>query len=179
MTYRRVAHVPPAGQVEAFDHIPLSRGMYALVDKADAELVAPFRWFVTKRRANWYAYRQIPGGRMEGMHQLLTGWALTDHINGDGLDNRRANLRQASHAQNSRNRRKESGTSSIYKGVTWNKKGRRWMARIRVASKFHHLGSFLVEADAARAYDAAAREHFGEFAALNFPLPGERGALAS
>jgi hypothetical protein len=120
------------------------------------------------------------------MHSLLTGWPRVDHANGDGLDNRRQNLRQATQQQNMRNSRKYRGGSSRYKGVCWKIRNQRWLAQIYVSEQDAsgvptkrklHLGTFTDQETAARAYDAAAREHFGEFACLNFPLPGERGAL--
>jgi hypothetical protein len=110
------------------------------------------------------------------MHQLITGWPLTDHINGNGLDNRRANLRPASAEENQRNQRKTHGTSR-YKGVCWFKATKRWHAQIRTGGKRHHLGFYTEEVEAALAYDAAARNLFGDFAAVNFPMPGERSAL--
>lgn len=109
------------------------------------------------------------------MHNLLTGWALVDHVNGDGLDNRRVNLRPATRSQNQGNRRKFLSTASQYKGVTpWAKDKARWIA---VCRRKKVLGVFNSEAEAALAYDAAARQEFGEYAALNFPGPGERSAL--
>ena len=97
-------------------------------------------------------------------------WLLVDHINHNGLDNRRANLRPASIKENSYNRRKiRRKTDSRYKGVcrTYDKK--RWRAHIWVENKVKHLGKFENEIVAAKSYDLAARKYHGEFAALNFP----------
>jgi hypothetical protein len=92
-----------------------------------------------------------------------------DHINGDTLDNRRANLRIATNSQNQANRiRLKSGTSSRYRGVTWNKASQKWQAGIKCNLKSTHLGLFESEEEAARAYDRAAREMFGSFARPNF-----------
>lgn len=94
-----------------------------------------------------------------------------DHINGDGLDNRRSNLRVCSHAENRRNSKKVSGRrklASHYKGVSHPSKNR-WTASITVMWKTLHIGSFKTEIEAARAYDEAARNHHGVFARLNFP----------
>lgn len=110
------------------------------------------------------------------MHMMLTGYARTDHRNGDGLDNRRANLRAATDQDNLRNMRKHRG-SSRFKGVCWHCNDRCWNVKIRLGGRAVNLGAFADEVAAALAYDAAAREYFGEFAALNFPLPGERSAL--
>jgi hypothetical protein len=73
--------------------------------------------------------------------------------------------------------RKSRGTSR-FKGVWWHAENAKWYAGVTIGGRRRWLGYHVDEADAARAYDTAARRHFGEFASLNFPLPGERGALA-
>lgn len=161
--------------------IPISRGMFTLVDDVDADSVRAFRWNAMPCQHLWYARRQrarAGGGQQAQMlHSFLTGWSLVDHINGDGLDNRRANLRQATVMQNARNRRKIFGLSA-YKGVARaDSISTPWRARITIAGSRLQLGNYANELDAARAYDAAARHHFGEFAALNFPAADERSAL--
>ena len=103
------------------------------------------------------------------MHKLITGYEQTDHINHDGLNNQRSNLRLATHAQNQRNQRPYLGRTSPYKGVHWFPSREKWRAQIVIANHERHIGLFGAEEDAARAYDAAAREHFGEYACLNFP----------
>lgn len=100
-----------------------------------------------------------------------------DHINGDGLDNRRCNLRLCTRAENGRNL-KPRGGSSKYKGVDWHKRARKWRVLIMVEGKRIYLGLFDNEVEAARAYDRAARDLHGEFARLNFPGPGEQSCLA-
>jgi hypothetical protein len=95
---------------------------------------------------------------------------LTDHINGDGLDNRRQNLRSCTHAQNFWNAQKQRQTcTSPYKGVTRRRNARLapWQAAIRIDGKSHYLGSFPSEWEAAMAYNQAATEYFGAFARLN------------
>ena len=89
-----------------------------------------------------------------------------DHINGDKRDNRLCNLREATNAQNHCNIGPITGR---YRGVHWIKPDRKWAAQIRVGGKNKHLGRFECEAEAAKAYDAAAVRHHGEFARLNFP----------
>ncbi|MBM0275132.1 AP2 domain-containing protein [Micromonospora tarensis] len=159
--------------------IPLTQGHVALVDDEDAELVLPFTWRAESRGEVLYAVRTVPAGSPVSryMHKLLTGYDRTDHANGNGLDNRRANLRRATHAQNASNMVAHRDSASRFKGVTWHAQRRRWTARIASAGRYLYLGLFDDDEAAARAYDERARELFGEFAAVNFPRPGERSAL--
>jgi hypothetical protein len=103
---------------------------------------------------------------------------FADHVNHNGLDNRKANLRPATHTQNVWHRRKFNGRTSggfklasrsKYKGVDWAHSMNRWRARILVNGKRIYLGSFNSELEAAKAYDLAAKKHHGQFATLNFP----------
>jgi hypothetical protein len=94
---------------------------------------------------------------------------LVDHRNSDSLDNRRTNLRLATHSQNQCNRRKRKNTSSRFRGVYFRKENRKWAAFISVAGKKIFLGYFDSETEAARVYDAAAKKYRGGFARLNFP----------
>jgi AP2 domain/HNH endonuclease len=157
-------------------HGRLADGKVALVDDADYDLVSQYRWRVWQRRkqrvAGPYAVTAVcTGGSVITlyMHKMLAPeWPLVDHINHDGLDNRRENLRPASRAQNARNARPH-GRTSLYKGVCWYKAGRQWEARIRHDGQRIYLGRFADETAAALAYDAAARRLFGEYAYLNFP----------
>jgi hypothetical protein len=153
--------------------IPLTQGLVAVVDVADYETVRPYLWCAARSGSRVYAVRHEYPRRM---HTVLIGATLVDHADGDGLNNQRSNLRVATHAENMRNRRKATTSRSIYKGLGPTPGGR-WRAFIRVNRKQLYLGTFATEADAALAYDDAARRHHGEYAALNFPSPGERSAL--
>lgn len=152
--------------------IPLSRGMVALVDDADVALVSGRKWHAVPSRTTVYAAHTTypPPRRIESMHRVILGLGPrhpeVDHINGNGLDNRRANLRQAEHRQNMGNMRPRSGGSSRYKGVCQKPNGR-WQAYITVDGKRRHLGYYADETAAAVAYDQAARAAFGEFARTN------------
>jgi hypothetical protein len=156
--------------------IPLTQGKVAIVDDSDFELVAKFRWsamkVVRKNRTIWYAIRTWCTGKDAGirlMHRLITEGKSreVDHVNGDGLDNRRLNLRSSGNGKNQRNQRKRIGCSSRFKGVAWDRHASRWAAYIMNRGKRFHLGLFRLEQDAADAYDAAAEQHFGEFALTN------------
>lgn len=149
--------------------IETTNGMVAVVDDADVGLVSSYRWFA-ERRPNGLVYARASSPRRLGrpyMHRLILGPGAgrhSDHVDGNGLNNRRSNLRPATVAQNIQNGRRHRDGSSRFKGVGRRRKGG-WMAQIGGA----YLGTFADEEDAARAYDRAARDRFGEFARLNFP----------
>jgi hypothetical protein len=153
--------------------IPLTQGLVALIDDVDAVAVlAVGKWTANLTPTNAYAYRRP---RLNGrsttisLHAFLTGWPYVDHRNGDGLDNRRANLRAATHAQNVRNRGSQRNNTSGYKGVSFDRSRGLYLAKIAVDRRQIALGRYANPTDAARAYDAAARELHGDFARVNFP----------
>lgn len=154
--------------------IPLTQGKVALIDDENYSLVSPYRWFAHKSRGTkdtYYAYTNIKGKTI-AMHRLILGakpGEEVDHINGDGVDNRNINIRICRSKDNKGNRRKGPGEfTSQYKGVSLNSQTGRWTACISKDGRNIHLGEFSVESDAARAYDKAAKEYFGEFAKANF-----------
>lgn len=167
----------------AYVEIPLTQGKVAVVDIDDAPVVAKYKWCASRHGGTVHAVRSartVDGRKTtKSMHQLLTGFALTDHANGDGLDNRRFNLRPARVAQNIANQQKRAGGTSAYKGVSWQRQKRAWRAQITSRGKRIHIGLFASEVDAAHAYDDAARALHREFATVNFPRDGERSALAN
>jgi len=148
--------------------LPLMHTPTTVIDIEDYDRVAAAGpWHYVLCDGKTYAQRRV-GNRTERLHTFLTGWPLVDHINGNGLDNRRVNLRPATPSQNSANTRTRLSVSG-YRGVTWFARTSRWRAHISVDGKQRHLGYFDDAAEAARVRDTAALEAFGEFARLNFP----------
>ncbi len=153
--------------------IDLTQGFQAIVDDEDFEKLSHFKWHVriqpgiyaartmreNKRRFNIRMHQQIMG--------TIPGYEI-DHINGNGLDNRRSNLRFCTRSENMMNQKKQLGTSQ-YKGVSFASSKAKWHAQI--VNKRHRisLGYFRTELCAALAYDVAALLLFGEFARINFP----------
>lgn len=150
----------------------------AIVDDDDYERFLGHKWFLLPIG---YAVRAIKSGKRDGrkiyMHREVMGFPekQVDHRNGNKLDNRKSNLRVCTGSQNLANQGLTARNKTGFKGVCWHKPSKKWMSCIQVKRKTIYLGLFLTKVDAARAYDEAAREYFGEFAWLNFPREGERG----
>lgn len=160
--------------------IPLTHGYIAIVDDEDYEYLNQFNWMVTikPRMKTPYADRRITYSRGNyghiTMHRDIFNLkrgnkTQIDHINKNGLDNRRCNLRICTQSQNMTNIDKPKTNTSGYKGVSWHNQGLKWRAQIRVNGEYYSLGLYTNKEDAARAYDKKARELCGEFAVLNFP----------
>lgn len=158
--------------------------LWAVVDLEDYESVSQHAWHADiKSKWTYAATKTHVSGRLVKvyMHRLLLearAGIHVDHIDHDGLNNRRSNLRAATHSQNQHNRRPIGGRSP-YKGVTWDsskKRNKRWAVRINIHGRVVNIGRFATELEAALAYDAAASEAFGEFALLNFPNASLRAA---
>jgi len=147
------------------------------VDPADYKRLKKYEWFVIKKGKLCYVRRHAASDKGKEkliyLHQEIIDvpkGMVIDHINHNPMDNRKANLRAATHSQNICNRRKRSGAKySKYKGVSWRKDSHKWVARITSQKKGIHLGCFEKEIDAAKAYDDAARKYHKDFACLNFP----------
>lgn len=145
-------------------------GVKALVDDADYGYFSQWNWYVDSKG---YAKRdtEVAGRRFSWkLHRMVAAvpdGIIVNHINGNPLDNRRANLRTVTPRQNCLNRTARKGRK--YKGVYKNAKAATYTARIISNGKHIYLGSFRDEIEAAKAYDAAAKEHHGEYAKLNFP----------
>jgi hypothetical protein len=156
--------------------IKLTRGFSATVDDDDFEILNQWRWFATTGHRITYAARRIqvfPGKQQKiWMHRQILGAVSgedVDHKNNNGVDNQKHNLRKCSRAENIRNSRRARNNVSGFKGVSWSVASRKWRTVIRINNTQCSLGVFSNLMAAARAYDAAAKKHFGEFACLNFP----------
>jgi hypothetical protein len=160
-----------SGEESEVKVIPLTSGKVAFVSNHRFEELSRFMWFAHQNGGIWYAVRNLPGPGQKRirMHQQILGFNGGDHRDGNGLNCCDYNIRAASQRQNSENQRKRAG-SSRYKGVSWHRCGGKWRAYIVVNYHQINLGLFGDEEGAARAYDAAAIEYFGEFARLNFPV---------
>lgn len=165
--------------------IALKHGTLAYVDDNDYERINQYKWHVNIQHMTngkiSRTYAQGGPSNIDMMHRLVMGLTkgdgiCVDHINGNGLDNQRANLRLCTKAQNLANRGKATKNTSGYKGayLVGAKTGKHptvkpWFAAISIDNKLIHLGRFDTATDAAKAYDVAAKAHWKEFAQLNFP----------
>jgi len=156
-------------------HIPLTRGMFAIVDAEDFDRLNEYKWFANEGDGRWRATRSgsVKNGEKITVHmhrEILSTPAgcEIDHINGNDLDNRKCNLRVSTHIENMRNMKMHKDNKSGYKGVSRHQG--RWQVYIRVNNKNTRIGMFSDKLEAARAYDKAAIEAFGEFAKVNFPM---------
>lgn len=155
--------------------IELTKGFCATVDDEDYARLSGMKWHAwvkTRSDGTRAIYAQCNAGKMHRIIMNAPRGVLVDHIDGDSLNNTRANLRLVTVGENNMNRRgvfMRSGcfTSSRFKGVTWNRAKGKWQAAIRVDGRSRHLGLFAHEQDAAEAYDIAAAVAFGQFAKLN------------
>lgn len=154
-------------------HVPLTRGLFALVDEADLPLLGGRKWHAhpcQRKSGGFYASASRGRNGTIYMHRIILSAReghLVDHVNGDGLDNRRCNLRIATKSQNLINRVAEN--PSGYRGVSLTPHGR-WKAKVTLHRQAYRFpGSFGTSEEAARAYDEMALRYHGEFARLNFP----------
>ena len=163
-----------------------------LYDEEDREIIEGYKWQIRKKSQTYYVCAKVYGpdkdewyisptsGKRQRkrktirMHRLITKCPKglqVDHINHNGLDNRRKNLRICNNVQNQWNRRKGNNNNSGFKGVSIEsrRKTKKYRVQIGYMGKTRHLGYFESPVEAAKIYDAKAKELFGEFANLNFP----------
>lgn len=146
--------------------IPLTQGLVALVDDTDFDWLNEIKW--TGNRKKYTSYAVTKHTKMHRVILNAPDGLEVDHIDGNGLNNQRSNLRLCTHRENQRNRPKNKNNKSGYKGVFWNSRANKWRVGIRVDRKDIFLGTFFCLIKAAKAYDEAAIKYFGEFAYLNF-----------
>ena len=149
--------------------------LYVLVDDNDMPLVSQYKWYLQGRG---YAYRNrkyknnIRDVGEIAMHRMILGLTdptiHVDHINGNKLDNRRENLRICTIQENNLKRGIRKDNTSGAKGVHFNKKTGKWMARISIGNKRYYLGLFTLKEEAIKAYNKACKKYHGKFAQLNF-----------
>lgn len=173
--------------------IPLTQGKVALVSDEDYERIAAHDWCAHRERGRWYALRRKPlhPSLHIRMHREILGapdGVEVDHVDRDGLNNQRENIRLATTKQNGANKGKTTrSTTSRFIGVSATRITHRrpnlwWRAMARLSGKYTYLGSFKNEVDAARTYDRAILVERGEFAVTNFPreeygFPAAMGAI--
>jgi hypothetical protein len=162
-----------------YRRIPLTQGKFARVDPEDYAELARHKWCAARQGNSWYAVRS-EAGRQLRMHRVIANappHLVVDHIDHDGLNNVKRNLRPCTKEQNAHNQRPQQGRSSKYKGVCWCKRERKWYSRIQYQGRQRSLGLFRSERAAARARDAAAVALHGQYAFLN--LPPQHSLLAA
>ncbi len=150
--------------------IPLTKGFCAIVDDEDYDFIMQWKWHSYLGYERFYAHRNSSynNGKRSHifMHRVINNTPDgydTDHINGNSLDNRKCNLRTATRSQNMWNRSPNKISKSRYKGVSWHKQHRKWIANIQVNKKRHFIGLFENELEAAKAYSDRARIEFKNF----------------
>jgi hypothetical protein len=175
-----------------FRRIPLINSKkYAIVDPIDYYPLSNHIWLAYRRKGSYNILRFTEEGgffrpvsmhryvmqlKLKSQNRTLPSDLVIDHMNNITHDNRRSNLRLATTAENSRNKRSRGGVSK-YKGVVYRAHKKLWVARISVNRKRIYIKSCKSEIDAAKAYDKAAKKYFGEFAYLNFPPPQKQKGL--
>lgn len=152
-----------------YSEIISMEGVSIQIDAEDYDALARYKWIISKEGKRRYAVTFLaPRTRMHRIILKASPGQIIDHKNGNGLDNRKSNLRFCTHTQNMRNRAKSTTNKVGFKGVSWSKARGKFEAQITVDRKIKHLGFYECPFKAARAYDAAAIEFHGEFAKTNF-----------
>jgi len=156
--------------------IILTQGKVALVDDEDYEYLVQWKWYAAKMGNSFYAQRSDYNSLRKQsvityMHRVILKVAdfkiEVDHKDHNGLNNQKENIRAVTKKQNSFNKKSYKNSTSKYVGVSWNRQSNKWQAQVRENGKIKYLGRFINEDDAARAYNKAAVESYGEFANLN------------
>lgn len=147
--------------------IPLSNGLFAIVDSCDFEAVSRFKWqaLYDPKSGTWYAKRSDHGRTIRMHREILNApqGVEVDHRDGNGLNNSRSNIRLATRSQNLCNRRKFKNNTSGFKGVTWSSTAKKWASQIYQNGQKYYLGYYADKLDAAAAYESASAVLHGEF----------------
>ncbi|MCK5016913.1 MAG: hypothetical protein KAS32_07555 [Candidatus Peribacteraceae bacterium] len=153
--------------------ISLTQNKATIVDDYNYQWLSKYKWYAKKDKYTYYAVRNSNKKGCEQklifMHREIIKTPSnkkTDHRNGNGLDNRELNIRICTNSQNNQNRHRAWG-KSMFKGVSWYKRYKKWQVKIR-SGKLIHCGYFHTEIEAAKRYDEKAKELFGEYANCNF-----------
>jgi len=157
--------------------IKLNQGKFTQVDDEDYEYLNQWKWYIAINKSRLYVIRksnknEICKGKTILMHRIILNVPSgleTDHIDHNGLNNQKSNLRICTHSQNQMNCTGRG--KSKYLGVSFHL-NKYWIAHIKYKNKYIHLGLFNNEKDAATAYDEAAKKYHGKFANLNFKKNG-------
>lgn len=153
-------------------YVTLTRGYEAVIDANDVPLVEGFNWQAQLRKWGVYAVRSERGVPKRGailMHRVILGEPKdldVDHIDGNGLNNRKCNLRKATKSQNMHNQGVRRSNTSGFKGVSWRESRNKWVAQICLKGKVKYLGMFDTPEDAYSAYCDASQKLHGEFSKL-------------
>jgi hypothetical protein len=157
-------------EITFMKYIELSQGMRVMVDNEDYKELNKYNWYAVKGLNTFYARRSLPtatGGKGSvRMHRIIMQTPEdmdTDHIDGNGLNNQKENLRLCTRSENLMNQRRNRNNTSGYKGVNWNKRDKKWMSQIKVEGKQIHLGYFSGKEEAYKAYCEASKKYHGEF----------------
>lgn len=157
--------------------IILTQNQVAIIDDEDYSFISKYKWCAVKKESGYYARRNASKEELlKGykskiyMHREImaaTSEEYVDHKNHNTLDNQKNNLRKCTASENCRNARMSKNNTSGFKGVSWHKNKKKWVSSIKVDGKSIHLGVFDSPIKAARTYDEAALQYFGEFAKIN------------
>ena len=152
---------------QSYRLIPLTQGQNAIVDASDYEWLSQWNWTLSRN----YAYRKDAYRKHIEMHRVILSCSdgeTCDHANGNGLDNRRANLRKCTYQQNAWNQKHHRNSTYQFKGVRRQSKGCTWEFRLNIGGKEIRKSGFSSEYEAASAYDIEAKRIYGQFAHTNF-----------
>jgi hypothetical protein len=162
--------------------IPLSQGLVTIVDAEDYASLNKRKWYALKIRGSFYGVRKTRDAKNREitlyMHREILGLSLGDGLLGDHknrytLNNRRGNLRIATRSLNQYNKKLMSNNTSGFRGVSWAKRERKWESYVGINGKMVHCGYHTDLISAAKAYDKAAIDHWGDEAILNLPERSE------